>query len=376
MVTRKGIPFFLLRSIYSETIMEQYKAAIQKVWKDALSTQEKLRLLEELIRDESGWKAILHKEYEQHIHNGDVYLSMTRSAQLLQQLHAKIHLMDEAATFTAEPNALVILKNRKICAILAAAAAILIAAFIWYPSEKKEQPDLTIALYQPVNEHRRVINQTAQQQELTLEDGSSIKLAANASITWINRFRPSDRTIELNGQAWFDVAKDSQRPFSVHASGVTTTALGTKFMVNSAHNKQVVVQLSEGKVVVRSGNDSKPVYLQPGQQCIVDAVSKTIKNNFIIFSIDKPVIASKKIHPIRRIKALEFVQTPLTDVLTQLGHRYQVHFKFQAEEIGNDQVTGTFLPSDSLSVALSLLRTINNLSFNQQQDTILVSKLK
>ncbi|MBO9636175.1 MAG: DUF4974 domain-containing protein, partial [Chitinophagaceae bacterium] len=79
---------------------------------------------------------------------------------------------------------------------------------------------------------------------------------------------------------------------------------------------------------------------------------------------------------IKRIRSLEFVQTPLVEVLNQLGNRYHVHFKYDAIELSNDQVTGTFPSSDELSVALKLLRTINNLSFSQYQDTILVSKLK
>ncbi len=79
---------------------EQYQAAIRKVWKEALSTEEKLLLLEELSKDEAGWKASLQQQYEQDLHNGYQYLPMQRSEQLLQQLHERIRLMDEAATLT------------------------------------------------------------------------------------------------------------------------------------------------------------------------------------------------------------------------------------------------------------------------------------
>lgn len=356
--------------------MEQHKAIIQKVWKEVLGREEKLLLLEQLNHDEASWKMQLQQEFEQHVEQGYKPLPDHRSAQILQQLHDRIMLMDEVAVLIETKPKSIKARVLKLAMATAAAAAILILFFTWQPAEQKQASNLSMALYKPVNEYKRLINQNDKDQEVTLEDGSKLKLAAGASVVYVNGFRSADRSITLDGQAWFDVAKDSKRPFSVTAGGIITTALGTRFMMKSGTSKKVSVQLFEGKVMVQAGPAMKPVYLQPGEQCIIDPQLTSAITRVATVSNDKPTATPLKTSSLKRIKALEFVQAPLADVLTQLGNRYHVHFIFQAEEISNDQVTAAFLPSDSLPVVLNLLRAANNLSFNQQKDTILVSKLK
>lgn len=356
--------------------MEQHKALIQKVWKEVLHREEKLQLLEQLTRNEASWKMQLQQEFEQHVEQGNKPLPEHRSAQILQQLHEKIRLMDEVPVLIDKKPNFLKAKVLKLAMATAAAAAILILFFTWEAAQQRPDAQLSMALYKPVNEYKRLINQNDKEQEIILEDGSKLKLAAGASVVYIDGFRSADRSIKLNGQAWFDVAKDSKRPFSVTAEGITTTALGTRFMMQSGTGKKVSVQLFEGRVMVQAGPAMKPVYLHPGEQCIIDPQLKSAIAQVSPVSTDKPATTPERTNSLKRIKALEFVQAPLADVLTQLGNRYHVHFIFQAEEISNDQVTAVFLPSDSLPVVLNLLRAANNLSFNQQKDTILVSKPK
>ena len=362
---------------------EQYQSAIQKVWKEALSTEEKLILLEQLIRDEAGWKASLQQQFEQDVHNGVQYLPLKNSEQILQQLHERIRLMDEAATGIGSGSKVVRMQPRILrWAIGTAAALLILAGFIWYPSNKSiGDKNITLALYKPEREYKKHVNETGKEERLTLTDGSELRLAPGSGVVWIDGFTASARKIQLAGQAWFDVAKDSRRPFSVDAGSVTTTALGTRFMVNTLRSSKVAVQLFEGKVKIESASPGlKTVFLEPGQQCIID-----VHMHAMVSKLPGTAPADDKIESaepeknspvLRRIKPLEFVQTPLVDVLSQLGHRYKVQFKYDLAELSNDQVTGTFLVSDSLKVTLKLLQSINNLSFTQYQDTILVSKLK
>lgn len=362
---------------------EQYRAAIAKVWKEALSTEEKLRLLENLTRDEAGWKAALQQQFEQDVQTGAAYLTPERSAQLLQQMHQRIYLLDEAATGMEPEMKVAGLRSRLMRRTMAAAAAILIiAGFWWYPSKRTSTVNNSLVLYKPAQEYERHSNQTKRVQRFMLGDGTEVRLSPGASIVHVNGFTASARDIRLSGEAWFNVAKDSRRPFSVTAGGFTTTALGTTFSMNSIKNSRVKVQLFEGKVKIESVPGTKrieTIFLEPGQQCIIDeqlyaAISNMIPGKPAAELAEQP--SPERSNSIKRTKPLEFVQTPLVEVLTQLGNRYHVHFKYDATELSNDQVTGTFLPSDELNVALKLLRSINNLSFSQYQDTIQVSKLK
>ncbi|WP_127130636.1 FecR family protein [Pseudoflavitalea rhizosphaerae] len=362
---------------------ERYQSAISKVWKEALSTEEKLILLEQITRDETSWKASLQHQFQQDVHNGTQYLPLQRSELILHQLHERIRLMDETATGIESGTKVIQMQPRIIRWAMGMAAAILIiAVFLWYPFDKSNGINKqTLALYKPQREYMRHINRTGKEEFFSLSDGSKVRLGAGSEIVWIEGFTGSERKIQMGGKAWFDVAKDSRRPFSVDAGNITTTALGTKFMVNTLRNSKVAVQLFEGKVKIESESQGlKTVYLEPGQQCIIDAHLQAVVSKLTAVTnsiVDTESEQQEKSRPaLRRIRPLEFVQTPLVEVLSQLGHRYKVQFKYDLSEISNDQVTGTFLASDSLKVTLKLLQSINNLSFSQYQDTILVSKLK
>ncbi|WP_315823715.1 DUF4974 domain-containing protein [Paraflavitalea speifideaquila] len=74
--------------------------------------------------------------------------------------------------------------------------------------------------------------------------------------------------------------------------------------------------------------------------------------------------------------ALEFTQELLIDVLSAIGKRYKVQFTYQQAELNNEEVTGKFLATDSLQGVLSILGTVNGLSFKTQNGVIVVSKLK
>ena len=359
---------------------EQYISYIQKVWKEALSTEEKQWLLRQLTTDAASWKAKLLREYEQNLYNNTEVIPAERSAAILRKLHERIHLMDEAATFTVpEVMPKVLSMHRWKWAAGIAAAVLGLSWLLWQPSRRETvrvAGDL-LPVYVSAD-LKKIENKGSVVQTLTLEDGSVVKLSPASSIVWNHHFAGNKRNIRLSGKAWFDVAKNSRKPFSVTTGDITTTALGTKFIVNTLKNGKLAVHLLEGKVVLQSAglHPMKDVYLKPGQQCVIDQqlMQPQVSDISAPTDVSDSPVAEKNI--LKRITPLEFVQTPLEEVFNQLGQRYKIHFRYNRKEIGNDQVTGTFLASDPLEVTLKLLTNIHNLSFSQYQDTILVSKLK
>ncbi|WP_343850446.1 FecR family protein [Algoriphagus jejuensis] len=85
---------------------------------------------------------------------------------------------------------------------------------------------------------------------LTLQDGSKVMLNSGSSIRYVKSFESDRRMLYLKGEAYFEVAKDTLRPFSVVADGIKTTALGTAFNVSAYSEEDVNVSLVEGKVAV------------------------------------------------------------------------------------------------------------------------------
>jgi transmembrane sensor len=115
-----------------------------------------------------------------------------------------------------------------------------------------------------------VITQTAEARDVTLEDGSVIQLAPRTALSV--RFSAERRSIALlDGQAFFAVAPDRDRPFDVTAGGTTVTVVGTAFEVRLSEEK-LTVGVQHGAVDVRSERSSPPVAarLGAGDQLTID----------------------------------------------------------------------------------------------------------
>lgn len=103
------------------------------------------------------------------------------------------------------------------------------------------------------------------QYQLILSDGTHVWLNALSSIRFPTAFGGSDRTVELTGEAYFEVAKDNKRPFKVHTGGMDVVVLGTSFDVNAYKDEPAIrTTLQQGSVKLVM--DGKEMLLHPGQQ--------------------------------------------------------------------------------------------------------------
>ena len=66
---------------------------------------------------------------------------------------------------------------------------------------------------------------------VSLSDGTTVRMGPNSQLIYPKSFDGKTRDVELKGQAFFDVAKDRERPFTVHTKNMDVTALGTAFEV-------------------------------------------------------------------------------------------------------------------------------------------------
>jgi transmembrane sensor len=99
---------------------------------------------------------------------------------------------------------------------------------------------------------------------IRLQDGSSVYLNAESSIRYPNNFI-SDRTIDLTGEAFFEVAQGHSSPFVVRAGGLETIALGTSFNVRHYEEFPLEIVLASGEVKVENRSKGEALNLLPGQ---------------------------------------------------------------------------------------------------------------
>ena len=111
---------------------------------------------------------------------------------------------------------------------------------------------------------------------VTLPDGSVVKMGPNSELSYPSAFDGKQRNVELKGQAFFDVAKDPNKPFIVHTSTVDVTALGTAFEVFDYESEErMETILLEGKVSVqlKAEPTGNPIILEPDKMLVYDRKS-------------------------------------------------------------------------------------------------------
>ncbi|HSI76424.1 MAG TPA: FecR domain-containing protein [Lunatimonas sp.] len=100
---------------------------------------------------------------------------------------------------------------------------------------------------------------------ITLSDGSVVTLNSGTSIRFVENFIGSEREIFLKGEAFFKVAKDTIKPFVVHAGGLSTRALGTSFNIKAFDKEMTEVALVTGSVEVKKEDGSDLERILPGE---------------------------------------------------------------------------------------------------------------
>ena len=116
-----------------------------------------------------------------------------------------------------------------------------------------------------------VLSRAGARTKLVLPDGTKVWLNSSSRLKYTHPFDGPSREVELEGEAYFDVAKDMQRPFIVHTSGIDVKVLGTAFTVKSYPTDPTIeATLLTGVIEVsRQNNSSTPkVILKPNEKLV------------------------------------------------------------------------------------------------------------
>jgi transmembrane sensor len=227
-----------------------------------------------------------------------------------------------------------------------------------------------------------VDNNTAANMELVLADGSTVTLYPKSAISYYEAFDAAERNISLTGKAFFKVAKDKTRPFTVYAKGFATTALGTQFTVSTLINNQVEVKLFEGKVVVRPANKNllamNDVYLSPGQLFKVDMSTKSFAVAAFPGTNANASDISQSKQPQRKTTinnvSLQFNNESLSTVFEKLSEKYNTPINYSKNEMDSLYFTGVILRSDSLKNMLAIIANMNGLKYQELEGKIFIKK--
>lgn len=187
-----------------------------------------------------------------------------------------------------------------------------------------------------------------------LKDGTKVHLNAQSKLTYKSDYGLETRQVYLEGEAFFEVVKNPEKPFKVVSTHLTTTALGTSFNVRDYETDDTaLIALATGRVEVERTADggSRPTgekyTLSPSEQVIFNKSSKQM----VVNQFDPEIELAWKEN------SLNFKKTKLKDIITVLEQWYDVDIMIKGEDLEtllSKHGTGKFT-DQSLEVVLSSL---------------------
>lgn len=168
---------------------------------------------------------------------------------------------------------------------------------------------------------------------ISLEDGSKVHLNSGSKISYPKSFVGGVREIQLDGEAFFEVAKNPEMPFVVRTKHIITTALGTSFNIRSYPQQEISVSLVSGKVRVEdSQNESNQAVLTPGE-----AINSDLEND----RWEKGLFEEEDILAWLN-KTLVFQKTPIEEAILLMENWYGVKFDIKGNIPISTTVSGKF----------------------------------
>jgi transmembrane sensor len=195
---------------------------------------------------------------------------------------------------------------------------------------------------------------------LTMPDGTRIIVNSESKVQFNSDYGRTDRIVILNGEAYFEVAPDTIKPFKVNTNGFTTYALGTAFNI-SAKQSTYKVALTEGKVRVGAGVEE--VNLVPGQMAAWQADAKEKSFKVQRFDVEKETAWKDG--------RLAFDKRPLGQILKDLETWYSVTIQTDPSIDLRQRISGTFENKNLKDILTGLsFTTAFSFELNGKQVTI------
>ncbi len=194
------------------------------------------------------------------------------------------------------------------------------------------------------------------QKDIRLPDGSIITLNANSSISYSTEFKGATRKVKLEGEAFFDVAHDKNKPFIVEAQTTAIEVLGTKFSVSTIDDS-VSVFLESGQVMFSHGKDE--LLLVPG-----NSASFSPKQKSLAISDDS------LINPLYwKNSTLNYSSTPLSSVIKELNLIFNKNIVIESKDLSNCPFSATF-EDEKLDTILDILSSSFEIQIKQDSSGI------
>lgn len=242
--------------------------------------------------------------------------------------------------------------------IVACAASVVLGCLIYFLLQEDRKPGL-------VAEQEVVKVRNGSRTKILLPDGTNVWLNGDSKLWYSKSFSGRVREVILEGEAFFDVVKQAERPFIVHAGPVDIKVLGTAFNVKCYQgDKAIETTLLRGKIeVTEKMHPQKHVFLEPNQKLLVPANSVGVSSPEAPVAAYKVIKLNSKLREEDRIETawvynrIEFRGENFEELAKKLERWYNVKIVFEDDRVKGLTFNGSF-EKETVEEAFSALQKV------------------
>ncbi|WP_297904875.1 FecR domain-containing protein [uncultured Parabacteroides sp.] len=213
-----------------------------------------------------------------------------------------------------------------------------------------------------------VVEKGGRANTLLLSDGSKVILNASTRFKYPTSFNGDERVVHLEGEAYFEIAKDHSKPFVVKLKNQQITVLGTSFNIQAFNNERFsVTTLLSGSILLESfdaqGRKMSRMKLRPNQQARSDNRTGSIFLSETDASISNAWVGGK----------YRFKDETLASIAKRLENYYGVNIHLAHDSLRNIRYTGTFSLDQGIQEVLDIINSEEQFTFTKDGKNILIS---
>lgn len=313
------------------------------------ASSEDVQVLIQWLKSEDSFQDWGDEEWEVASLNMDIKLQQKLLGEIKKNIIGK-----EKTQISIKKN-----KHRKLylwtARIASAILLFLLTGFsvYYYAMEQLKMQDMIVSV------------EKGQKANIILPDGSKVWVNSDSKLVYGSRFTAKERILELEGEAYFEVAPDKNRPFIVETRDLSVKALGTSFDVKSYKEDNCVsTVLMTGKVEVWSENEK--LYLEPNQRILFDKSTGKMEKSKVT---DAAGFSSWMYN------VLNFEEETFENIVRTLQRLYNTRIVFESESLKKYRFTGS--PGNtSLESILQILSLTSPLSYEVKDSMIILRENK
>ena len=224
-----------------------------------------------------------------------------------------------------------------------------LSAVLYYAGSRKEPGPMFTEIY----------TRYGQVSGMTLPDGTEVWINSGTKLKFNHQFNLNNREVKVEGEAFFSVAKDEEKPFIVDLGTLKVRVTGTRFGVSNYKDaEEMKVVLEEGSVNIQSANNKPITNLVPNEMALFKKSEKTLEK----------AVVNPEHYTSWRNGVIQIYELPLKEVVLKLEKRYNQ--KFRVDPAIKDVPFTFSIENESLPEILDLLAKIAPVQAVQQGDTI------